>query len=75
MKTNFSKKEIDQAKQWIADVYHCSDIWGTRYTYKDMIVELQESEMQKNPGDYSPPVAMFRILTRYWNNLAKRFPN
>lgn len=75
MKTKFTKKEIEQAKQWIADVYHCSGIWGTLYTHEYMIIELTETEKQKDPGDYSPPVEMYRILTRYWNKLARAYPN
>lgn len=75
MEKQFTKNEIEQAKQWLADVYHCSDIWGTLYTYDDMITELEESAKQKDPGDYSPPAAMYRILTRYWNKLARLYPN
>ena len=75
MKANFSKKEIEQAKQWIADVYHCSDIWGTKQTEKEMLIELQESQRQKWPGDYSPDPGLYKVCCAYWNRLCELYPN
>ena len=70
----FTKKEIERAKQWIADDYHCSGIWGTRQTYYEMKLELSETMKQKCPEDYSPPIEMYRICARYWNKLCKMYP-
>lgn len=71
---SFNQQQIEQAKQWIADVYHCSEIWGQRMTYADMRIELRESNLEKDPDDYCPPVAMYRICADYWNELCTLFP-
>lgn len=70
----FTHQQVEQAQQWIADVYHCSEIWGQRMTYADMRVELKESNLEKDPDDYCPPVSMYRICTDYWNELCELFP-
>ena len=70
----WSKAEIEQAKQWIANNYHCSGCWGIKQTYYEMKLELSETMLQKDPDDYSPPVEMFRICARYWNKLAMMYP-
>ena len=66
--------DIEQAKQWVADVYHCSEIWGTEYSYDDMLLELQESQQQKDPDDYSPDPSLYKVCCDYWNKLAMLFP-
>lgn len=70
----FTKQEIEKAQQWIADCYHCSEIWGQKQTYYEMKLELEETMKQKDPEDYSPPVSMYRICADYWNSLCERFP-
>ena len=74
-KPAFTAEEVEKALQWVADVYHCSEIWGTRQTEEEMLTELQESQKQKNPGDYSPDPALFRECAAYWNKLAEMYPN
>ena len=77
MKENreFTQQEIEQAQQWIADNYHCSDCWGCKTKYSWMKEELKEAEIGKFPSDYSPPVEMYRICADYWNELCDRYPN
>ena len=73
-RTRFTHEQIEQAKQWIADDYHCSGIWGQRQTYAEMKLELQETLKWKDPEDYSPPVGMYRVCADYWNELCTLFP-
>lgn len=73
--TGFSETDIEQAQQWIADVYHCSDCWGNKTKYAWMKLELEETMKQKDPGDYSPPVELYKVCADYWNRLCEVFPN
>ncbi len=60
--------------QWIADVYHCSDIWGQKMTDEDMLALLQEHLLEKDPDDYSPDPSLFRECAAYWNSLCEMYP-
>lgn len=62
-------------KQWIADCYHCSDIWGQKQTDMEMYIELMETQLQKFPDDYSPSPYLFRECAAYWNKLSIAYPN
>ena len=62
-------------EQYIADLYHCSEIWGTRMTVEDMRITLEEIEKEKWPGDYSPVPETAEQCTRYWNELCNLYPN
>lgn len=62
-------------QQWIADSYHCSDIWGQKMTEEEMLLELTETLDWKDPGDYSPNPALYRECTTYWNALCDAYPN
>lgn len=66
---------LENALQWVADVYHCSDIWGQVITNYEMLLCLTESEKQKFPGDYSPDPSLYRQCCKYWNQLAELYPN
>ena len=70
----FTREEIEKAEQWIADVYHCSDCWGCKTKYSWMKLDLQETRKQKDPGDYSPPVKMYKVCADYWNRLCDLYP-
>ena len=69
------ESELDKAKQYIADVYHCSDVWGEKVTVAEMIVNLTEWNNEKDIGEYCPPVSLAPILAIYWNELCDMYPN
>ena len=62
-------------KQWIADVYHCSDPWGQTMTAEDMRIMLEEIQNQKDANDYSPDPSLAADCAAYWNDLCMRHPN
>lgn len=62
-------------KQYIADVYHCSGTWGQKMTEEEMLLDLTETEKQKDPGDYSPSPYLFRECCEYWNHLCDIYPS
>lgn len=64
----------DEAMQWIADVYHCSDCWGERMTEDDMRITLKESMKEKDQDDYSPDPSMARECAAFWNELCDMYP-
>lgn len=61
-------------KQWIADVYHCSECWGGKQTVKEMFIMLCECQKEKFPDDYSPSPKLARQCTAYWNSLCDAYP-
>ena len=71
----YDNHEIEYARQWIADVYHCSDCWGEKMSDEDMKILLEESHDEADLDDYTPPVGMFHELAEYWNELCERHPN
>ena len=62
-------------KQWIADVYHCSDPWGEVQTDESMFIMLKETLEWKDPDDYSPDPALAHECAVYWNELCEMYPN
>ena len=62
-------------QQWIADVYHCSGSWGEKMTEDDMRIMLVESQLQKDPDDYSPSPFLCAECASYWNSLCDTYPN
>lgn len=62
-------------KQWIADVYHCSECWGQKMTDEEMLIDLTESAKQKDHDDYSPDPSLYRECAAYWNQLCEDYPN
>ena len=71
----YTREEIREAEQYIADVYHCSGEWGIKQTPLEMKLGLTMWGLEKNPGDYSPPVSMFKQCANYWNWLCDKYPN
>lgn len=69
------KETENDYTQWIADVYHCSDIWGQKMTYDEMHIMLTEHEKEKDPEDYSPAPHLFKECCEYWNSLCDMYPN
>ena len=67
--------QIERAQQWVADVYHCSQCWGQRTTEEEMLLDLTETEKQKDPDDYSPDPSLYKECAAYWNSLCDRYPN
>lgn len=68
------KKEIAEAEQFIADMYHCSDTWGEKTTEENMRVTLVELQ-DLYPDDYCPSPSLFRECAAYWNQLCDQYPN
>lgn len=62
-------------RQWIADVYHCSECWGQKMTDDEMKLDLIEAMQQKDPDDYSPDPALYRECAAYWNELCDAYQN
>ena len=62
-------------RQWIADVYHCSDCWGQKMTDGDMCIMLVESAREKDPDDYSPDPSLYHECAEFWNELCDLYPN
>ncbi len=76
MITNKNKlSELEKARQYIADVYHCSDVWGEKVSVAEMIVNLTEWNNEKDTGEYCPPVSLAPVLAIYWNELCEQYPN
>ena len=69
------ESELDKAKQYIADVYHCSENWGEKVTVSEMTVNLTEWNNEKDTGEYCPPVSLAPVLSIYWNELCEQYPN
>lgn len=62
-------------KQWIADLYHCSDCWGQKMTTEEMELDLIESRREADPDDYVPDPSMASECAAYWNELCDLYPN
>ena len=60
--------------QYIADCYHCSDIWGEKMTVEDMRINLIEWNKDTDPGDYCPDPSLAEECAHYWNHLCDMFP-
>lgn len=60
-------------KQWVADVYHCSDVWGTKVTDEEMKTLLEESHIQAGTGEYVPAISLYQKCAAYWNKLCDLF--
>ena len=70
----YTSTDREQAEQWIADIYHCSDCWGQKMTEDDMFTLLTESEKEKFSDDYSPDPSLYRECAKYWNELCDLYP-
>ena len=66
---------MNDFRQWIADAYHCSEIWGQEMTEGDMRTLLIESRLQAFPDDYVPDTSLSAACTAYWNELCRHYPN
>ena len=62
-------------RQWISDMYHCSDCWGQPMTEEEMLLDLAETRRQADPDDYVPDIMLYRECTAYWNELCELYPN
>ena len=61
-------------RQWIADVYHCSDCWGEKMTTEEMELLLTEHMKEKDPEEYSPAPFLAGLCAEYWNELCELYP-
>lgn len=68
-------EEIEECRQWVADVYHCSDCWGQTMTEEDMRETLIEHQKEKFPDEYSPDPSLAAECAAYWNELCTMYPN
>lgn len=62
-------------RQWVADVYHCSDCWGQKMTDEEMLLDLAETRRQADPDDYVPDIMLYRECAAYWNELCEMYPD
>ena len=62
-------------KQWIADVYHCSECWGNKMTDEEMLLDLAETRRQADPDEYVPDIMLYKECAAYWNRLCDMYPN
>lgn len=62
-------------KQWISDVYHCSECWGQQMSGEEMQTMLIEASKAKTSDDYSPAPSMYLECAAYWNKLCEAYPN
>lgn len=70
------KPETDtQYRQYIADLYHCSDCWGQKVTEDEMRTNLEEWNKETDPEEYVPAPYLFRQCAAYWNELCDAYPN
>lgn len=66
---------MDNAKQFIADMYHCSESWGQKISEDDMLLGLIEWNNEKNPEDYCPAPDLYKECAAYWNELCDAYPS
>ena len=59
-------------RQWLADLYHCCEEWGMRYTVSEFRYTVRQwaAECAELP-EFVPVSA----AVRYWNQLADIYPN
>ena len=69
------KETGNDYKQYIADVYHCSGIWGQKMTEEEMHINLVEWKKDTCPDEYSPSPHLFKECCEYWNQLCDAYPN
>lgn len=75
MRGGFTMENRNDYRQWIADVYHCSECWGETMTEDDMRITLTEAAREKDPDDYSPDPSLAAECAAYWNELCDLYPN
>ena len=61
-------------KQFIADIYHCADMWGKKVTEDEMLYNLTEWNKETEKGEYCPKISLYRQCAAYWNQLAELYP-
>lgn len=59
-------------KQFVADLYHCSESWGQKVTEEDMAINIKS---WKEEFDDCPERLPVKACTRYWNELCDMYPN
>lgn len=62
----------DDYKQFIADLYHCSEIWGQKTTEEYMRIDI---ESWKKEFEDCPKHMPVKKCTEYWNYLCDMYPN
>ena len=68
-------RHLRNARQYIADVYHCSDTWGQKMTEDEMKANLEQWQQETDPEDGCPVPELYKECTRYWNELCDMYPN
>lgn len=66
---------MENALQYIADVYHRSNEWGIPTTEEDMYIALVEWNKEKDEDDYCPSPSLYKECAAYWNQLCELYPN
>lgn len=62
-------------KQWIADIYHCSDSWGQKMTHDEMLINIIEWNKQTDGSEYCPTPELYKECAEYWNYLCDAYQN
>lgn len=56
-------------RQFIADIYHCSNCWGCKQTTAEMRVNLEQWWQEIDQDDYCPDPSQAAACAEYWNHL------
>ena len=65
---------MNKIRQFIADIYHCSDSWGVKQSEQDMYENLLAWNKEITDG-YVPPVESYKECTIAWNKLCDLYPS
>lgn len=68
-------EELRKARQYIADLYHCSDCWGQKMTEDEMHTNLEEWQRETDSDEYCPVPDLYMECAAYWNELCDMYPN
>ena len=59
-------------RQWLADLYHCCESWGMKYTVEEFRYTLRQWIAEGVEIPESVPIS---ASVCYWNRLADAYPN
>ena len=59
-------------RQWLADLYHCCESWGIKYTVSEFRYTLRQWIAE---GMEVPEIVPVSVSVRYLNRLADAYPN
>lgn len=62
-------------KQFIADIYHCSDCWGIKQSEHEMLANLEQWRQEIGQEEYCPDLSQAAACVAYWNHLCDIYPD